>query len=143
MIFTISSSLKLVFQLPLQSFSPRLCCFAALSCLLSLILGKQCFSGDSGILPHYRLPCQMSSSSANYYSAVDAAIGQPVLFASHSFFSHALLLSKALRGKLCSCLVIVALLLRGDHTGGCRYSLDVWSSTGTTNLVVGGLGPRP
>lgn len=66
---------------------PSLCHFAALSCLLSLILGKQCFSGDDGILPHYRLPCQMSSLSANYYSAVDAAIGQAVLFASHSFSS--------------------------------------------------------
>lgn len=73
------------FPVPLQLFSPSLCHFAALSCLLSLILGKQCFSGDDGILPHYRLPCQMSSLSANYCSAVHAAIGQAVLFASCSF----------------------------------------------------------
>lgn len=129
--------------MPLQLFSPYLCHFAALSCLLSLILGKRCFSGDSGILPHYRLLCQMSSLSANYYSVVDAAIGQPVLFASHSFFSHALLLSKALRGKLCSCLGNFCSATQGNHEGGHRCSLDVWSSTGTTNLVAGGIGPRP
>ena len=129
--------------MPLQLFSPLSCRFAAWSCLLSLILGKQCFSGDSGTLPHYRLPCQMSSLSANCYSAADAAIGQPVPFASHSFFSHALLLSKALRGKLCSCLSNCCSATQGDRAGGHRYSLDVWSSTGTTNPAVGGREPRP